>query len=124
MTTAFRFSARSLRSLEGVHPSLVRVAHRALELSPIDFVITEGRRTKERQRELVAIGASRTLNSKHLNGHALDFAALLHGQVRWDWPLYRKIGEAFKAAAKEQGVNLTWGGDWRSFKDGPHVELS
>jgi peptidoglycan L-alanyl-D-glutamate endopeptidase CwlK len=85
--------------------------------------VTEGLRTKERQRQLVAAGASRTMNSRHLTGHAVDVAALVGGKVRWDWPLYAVIAEHMKAAARELGVAIVWGGDWKSFRDGPHVEL-
>ena len=117
----YKFSQRSLDNLRGVHPDLVRVVNRAIELTPIDFLITEGLRTKERQRQLVAAGASKTMNSRHITGHAVDFAAWVGG-VRWDWPLYAKIAAAFKQASKELGVPIEWGGDWR-FKDGPHVQL-
>lgn len=119
----FRFSARSKRNLEGLHPDLVKVATRALDLTPIDFVVTEGVRSVTRQKQLFAAGASKTMNSRHLTGHALDVAALVGGQVRWDWPLYAKLGAAFKQAALEVGVPLIWGGDWTSLKDGPHFEL-
>lgn len=121
---AFTLSQRSKTKLIGVHPDLVRVVNRALTLTPIDFMITEGLRTKARQAELVAAGASRTMNSRHLTGHAIDFAAIVGGQVRWDWPLYKTIGDAFKAAAKAEGVAIVWGGDWRTLRDGPHVELA
>lgn len=123
MAAHFTFSARSKRNLEGVSPALVAVARRALKISPVDFIVIEGRRTIERQRQLVAAGASRTVNSRHLTGHALDVAALVQGEIRWDWPLYRLIADAFKQAAREQGVSLQWGGDWRTFKDGPHFEV-
>lgn len=119
----FRFSKRSLKALEGVHPALVAVAHRALEISPVDFVVTEGLRTLERQKELKAAGASRTLNSRHLTGHAIDVAAWV-GEIRWDWPLYTQIADAFKQAASELNVAIVWGGDWKSLRDGPHFELS
>ena len=119
---AFRFSKRSLKALEGVHPALVAVAHRALELSPVDFVVTEGLRTLERQKELKAAGASSTLNSRHLTGHAIDVAAWI-GEIRWDWPLYTQIADAFKQAASELNVAIVWGGDWKTFQDGPHFEL-
>ena len=119
----FTFSKRSLRNLRGVHPDLVRVVHRALELTPTDFLITEGVRTLERQLQLVASGASRTKNSRHLTGHAVDFAPIVAGKVRWDWPLFPPIAKAFKAAAAEKGVAIVWGGDWPRFRDGPHIEL-
>lgn len=79
---SFRLSQRSLRNLEGVHPRLVALVREAVALSPVDFMITEGLRTPERQVSLVRAGASRTLNSRHLTGHAVDVAALVDGQTR------------------------------------------
>lgn len=119
----FVLGARSLERLKGVHPDLIRVVKRAITLTTVDFRVTEGRRSVERQRELVKAGASKTMNSRHLTGHAVDVVALLDGQVRWDWPLYDRIAKAFKAAAKAEKVAITWGGDWK-FRDGPHYELS
>jgi peptidoglycan L-alanyl-D-glutamate endopeptidase CwlK len=119
----FKFSARSLRNLQGVHPDLVRVMHRAIATSPLDFMVTEGLRTEARQRQLVAAGASRTMNSRHLTGHAVDVAVLIGREVRWDWPLYSQLAVAIKAAAATEGVAITWGGDWPRFRDGPHYEL-
>lgn len=110
--------------LLGVHPDLVKVIERAAQLTTVDFIITEGKRTLQRQRELVKAGASQTLQSRHLTGHAVDVAARVAGQIRWDWPLYYKIAEAFKKAATELSVAVEWGGDWKSFKDGPHFQLS
>lgn len=118
----FKFSQRSEDSLKGVHPDMVRVARRALQLSEVDFVVTEGLRSKARQAELVKSGASQTMNSRHLTGHAIDVAAWVGG-VSWDFPLYSKIATAFKKASAELGVPIVWGGDWKSFKDGPHFEL-
>ena len=110
--------------LLGVHPDLVKVVERAAQLTTVDFIITEGKRTLQRQRELVKAGASQTLQSRHLTGPAVDVAARVAGQIRWDWPLYYKIAEAFKKAATELSVAVEWGGDWKSFKDGPHFQLS
>lgn len=120
---SFRFSARSRRNLRGVHPDLARVAERALALSEVDFMVTEGRRDPARQAALVKAGASRTLQSRHLTGHAIDVAAVVAGQVRWDWPLYPKIAAAFEAAARELSVPVVWGGRWPRLRDGPHFEL-
>lgn len=120
---SFRLSQRSRAALQGVHPDLVAVVEAAIELTPVDFMVIEGLRTAARQAELVRAGASRTLNSRHLTGHAIDVAAWVDGQVRWDWPLYPRIAEAFKAAAKGRGVRLIWGGDWPRLRDGPHFEL-
>ena len=119
----FRLSERSLKRLEGVHPRLVALAREAVALSPVDFMITEGLRTKDRQIALVRAGASRTKHSRHLTGHAIDIAAMVDGQVRWDWPLYSRIAAAFKAAAARQGTAIVWGGDWQTLRDGPHFEL-
>lgn len=120
---AFTLSQRSLDRMKGVHPDLIKVVELAIQKTEVDFIVTEGLRTVERQRELVAAGASKTMNSRHLTGHAVDLAALVGGKVRWDWPLYAKAAQAMKAAAAELGVSIFWGGDWKSFKDGPHFEL-
>lgn len=119
----YRFSRRSYQALTGVRPELVAVATRALALTDVDFVVTEGLRTAERQRELVRIGASRTLKSRHLDGRAIDVAAWHDGAIRWDWPLYERIAAAMLRAAEELRVPLTWGGHWTSLRDGPHFEL-
>lgn len=119
----FVLGRASLAKLGGVHPDLVRVVKRAIALTPVDFRVTEGRRSVKRQAELVKAGASKTMNSRHLTGHAVDVVALLDGAVRWDWPLYDRIAKAFKAAAKAEGVPLEWGGDWPRFRDGPHFQL-
>jgi peptidoglycan L-alanyl-D-glutamate endopeptidase CwlK len=115
--------ARSLARLKGVHPDLVKVVQRALTYSPHDFLITEGLRTRARQQQLFNAGASKTLNSRHITGHAIDFAVLVAGKVRWDWPLYGPVSDAFKKAAKELNVPIIWGGDWKTLRDGPHIEL-
>ena len=119
----FTFSARSYRNLRGVRPELIAVATLALTRSEIDFVVTEGLRTLQRQMDLVKEGASRTLDSRHLTGHAIDVAALVGGQVTWDWPAFERIALAFKSAAADLGIALVWGGDWTGFRDGPHFEL-
>lgn len=120
---AFGLSSKSLKRLEGVHPDLVKVVKRAIEITPIDFVVIEGLRTKERQKYLVAKGASKTMNSYHITGHAVDIAPLVDGQASWDWKYYRELAPAMKQAAKELDVDITWGGDWKSFPDGPHWQI-
>lgn len=120
----FKLGLRSMLNLRGVHPDLVRVVKRALELSEIDFTVIEGLRDKSRQQAMVLSGASRTLNSRHLTGHAVDLAAYVHGKIAINWSTAPVIAKAMKAAAKELGVPLEWGGDWtRGFKDGPHFQL-
>jgi peptidoglycan L-alanyl-D-glutamate endopeptidase CwlK len=119
----FKLGRRSVERLQGVHPDLVKVVERAIEMSPVDFTVLEGLRSPERQQTLVASGASQTLNSRHITGHAVDLGAWVDNQVDWSWPLYHKIANAMKAAANELGVAIVWGGDWKTFKDGPHFEL-
>lgn len=115
---------KSLDRLSGVHPDLVAVVKLAIELSDIDFQVIEGVRSKARQEQLFKAGASQTINSRHLTGHAVDLAALINDSIRWDWPLYFKIADAMKKAATQLKIKIVWGGDWRTFKDGPHFELS
>lgn len=123
MSGKFRFSQRSEKNLTGVKPQLVAVVRRALALSDVDFGITEGLRTKERQKQLVAEGKSQTMNSRHLTGDAVDVVAYVGSTISWDWPLYEKIARAFKQAAAELGVAIEWGGDWKTLKDGSHFQL-
>jgi hypothetical protein len=119
----FVFSQRSLNNLKGVHPDLVLLAHRALKCSTVDFAITEGLRSKERQAELYATGASKTLNSRHLTGHAIDVAAFIGGKISWDWDLYERINKAFMTASLELDIAYEWGGSWQTIKDGVHFQL-
>ena len=120
-----KWSQRSLGNLKGIHPDLRRVMDRALQESPVDFIVIEGLRTVERQKTLVAEGKSRTMNSRHLTGHAVDLLPIdpVDGRGKFDWPLYHQLAPAVKQAAQSEVVQITWGGDWRTFKDGPHFEL-
>lgn len=119
---------RSLQRIDRCHPDLRRVMREAAKNCPVDFEITETVRTLERQKQLVAAGASRTLASRHIPkndglSRAADIACFVNGKVRWDWPLYAKAAAHIKATAVRLGVSIVWGGDWKSFKDGPHFEL-
>ncbi len=130
--------ARSEARLQGVNPRLVAVIRRASEISPIPFIVTEGLRSQQRQAELVKAGASRTMNSRHLTGHAVDIAPMVGGQVRWDWPLFLQLAQFVGQAAKDLDTAVVWGGTWAllearayaaselhtRFPDGPHFELS
>lgn len=135
------WSKRSLDNLQGIHPHLRRVIDRALQGSPIDFTVIEGLRTMQRQRELHSLGYTRTLNSRHLTGHAVDTwpidphtGKLVPAILRDDsgnrrenprlWELFHVLAPAVKAAAKVEEVPIVWGGDWKSFRDGPHFELN
>lgn len=120
---AFKLSQRSENNLLGVNADLVKTIRRALALSEIDFGITEGLRSKERQRQLFASGKSQTMNSRHITGHAVDVVAYRAGVISWEWGCYEKIARAIKLAAQEMNVPVEWGGDWETLKDGPHFQL-
>jgi peptidoglycan L-alanyl-D-glutamate endopeptidase CwlK len=120
---------RCYRRLEGVHPDLVEIVLLTAERGAT-FIVTEGERTMKRQQELFAAGATRTMKSRHIATNnecgmacAVDLAVLVGKEVRWDWPLYRGLADDMFNAAATLGTPLEWGGDWRSFKDGPHFQL-
>lgn len=146
----FKFSKASLDRLATVDTRLQAVARRALELSCIDFVVTQGNRTRDEQMRLYGKGRTAaqcrakgvpasyarpgerkvtwTLNSNHIGGRAIDVAPYVNGGINWDedgeldlWP---KIAAAFKQAAEELGVAIEWGGDWTETVDRPHFELA
>lgn len=119
------FSKRSEDNLVGVHNSLILVVRHALVLCEVDFTVVEGLRTKERQKELVAKGASKTMNSRHIVGQAVDLYPYYNGsvQVNAAKEKYRMIASAMKISAKERGIRITWGGDWTSFVDMPHYQI-
>jgi len=119
----YTLSKKSRDRLVGVHPDLVKVVERAIKITEIDFAVLEGVRSKTRQEHLVKAGASQTMRSRHLTGHAVDLGAYVAGSVRWDWPLYHKLAVAVKQAAAELQIQIEWGGDWTTFKDGPHWQL-
>jgi len=146
----FKFGEKSLSELKGVHPELVAVVNRALELTVQDFSVHDGLRTVEEQKKMVASGASKTMDSRHLTGHAVDLVPYINGKLRWEWvPIYR-IADAVRIAAIELGTPIRWGGAWditftenpdspedlvidyvarrkkagkEAFIDGPHFEL-
>lgn len=109
------------RRLRGVHPDLAAVVR--LAATRADFAVVEGLRSLDRQRQLVAAGASQTLDSRHLTGHAVDLAPVVGGQIRWDWPLYPKLAAVIGQAAVDLDIFVEWGGAWKTFKDGPHFQL-
>lgn len=140
----FVLGKRSLDNLKNVNDDLVRVVKRAIEITEIDFTVIEGYRTKERQRELVRKGASRTMNSRHLTGHAVDIVPIVDGKISWNFNYYYPLAKAMAQAATELGVTVRWGGAWTNirnkkgtpqqwvqeyyngggaFQDGPHFEI-
>jgi peptidoglycan LD-endopeptidase CwlK len=118
---AYTLGTRSSQRLSGVHPDLVAVVKRAIQITEQDFSVLEGIRNINRQRELFKAGKSTTMNSRHLTGHAVDLAPW---PISWEWEGFYPIAEAMKQAAEELEVDIVWGGDWKSFPDGPHFELS
>jgi peptidoglycan LD-endopeptidase CwlK len=147
---AFSLGPASLKELKGVHPDLVAVTKRAIQLSAQDFTVHDGIRTVAEQQRLVASGASTTMDSRHLTGHAVDLVPYVNGKLRWEWPLIYVIADAVRVAARELGIPIRWGGAWdvdftasspspedlvddyvrrrrrqglRAFIDGPHYEL-
>ena len=114
---AFNLSNRSRGKLEGVHPDMVAVVERAIELTKVDFGVTYGVRTVEEQERLVASGRSQTMKSKHLiqdsgYSHAVDVVAYDGSDVVWEINVYDDICDAFKQAAEEKGVAIKWGAAW------------
>lgn len=147
---AFTLGDKSLKELDRVHPDLVAVVKRAIQLTVQDFAVHDGIRSVEEQKQLVAAGASQTLDSRHVTGHAVDLVPFINGKLRWEWgPIYR-IADAVRLAARELGIPIRWGGAWdvaftdsteptedlvadysarrhkagkKAFLDGPHFEL-
>lgn len=128
-TNNFRFSQRSENNLKGVKPALVNVIRRALELTPVDFIVIEGLRTQARQKELVATGKSQTMNSRHLTGNAVDIIPV---NTTWNVEEFKPLLKAVKQAADEQGLKLRFGINWKNdpslpietrFIDAPHIEI-
>lgn len=120
--SGFRWSIRSKKAMEGIHPDLRKVCDLALQLSSQDFVIAQGKRTIEQQKQYVAQGKSQTMHSRHLGGFAIDYV---------DYPAFsyneakcKLIADAFKSASAQLNIPIVWGGDWEHFKDDDHIELS
>ena len=149
---SFKLSQRSLDRLDSVDPDLIKVVKYAIGVTKVDFGVIEGVRTLEKQKELVAAGASKTMNSKHLKGLAVDLMAYVGGRGCWELKVYDDIADAMKQGAIEYGVPIVWGASWhikniadwegtmeeamndyidtrrkegkRPFIDGPHFEIN
>lgn len=128
---SFELSSKSLSRLEGVHPDLVAVVKRAIELTPIDFGVSEGVSTYARQVQLLDQKKTTTLHSQHLlqdettgYGHAVDVFAYMNGKAVWKNEYYGPIVQAFFTAAIELGIQIDSGHLWKSFKDSVHIQLN
>lgn len=123
----FKLTDNDLKKLKGVHPDLVKVIQEAAKTAKTPFRVLEGLRTAETQMKYFKRGASRLdgvkKKSKHQVGKAVDIVPLINGKVTWAWAPFYPMADNVKAAAKKLGVKITWGGDWKTFKDGPHFEL-
>ena len=114
---AYILGAKSRAELKGVHPDLIRVVERAIQITTQDFSVHDGLRTAEEQKALVSAGASQTMNSKHRPqadgyGHAVDLVPFINGKMRWEWPAIYPIAAAVWQAARELKVDIRWGGAW------------
>lgn len=117
-------TVKSQMRLAGVHPDLAKLVARVYEITDADFFVLEGLRTLEQEKANFAKGASQTMNSRHLTGHAIDIGARdANGVLTWEWKYYAHLAEVFKKAAAELNIPITWGGDWKTLKDGGHFEL-
>lgn len=146
----FTLSPRSIKELQGVHPDLVALVQKAIQICSQDFAVHDGMRTAAEQRQLVGAGASQTMDSRHITGHAVDLVPYVNGKLRWEWDPIYVIADAMRIAARQLGTPLRWGGAWdvdftasteapedlvagyvtrrrqqglRAFIDGPHYEL-
>ena len=120
----FKLSEKSQSKLGLVHPDLKKLTEAAIKVTSVDFIITEGLRTLQRQEALMKSRATTTMASRHLTGHAVDVAALVDGIPDWHPHLYHHIADAFFAEAAKLHIEIVWGGNWLSFKDYCHIELS
>jgi len=119
---AYVLGKASLKELEGVHPKLVAVVKRAIQISAQDFSVHDGLRTAEEQRRYVQSGVSKTMNSMHRTqadgfGHAVDLVPYINGKLRWEWPAIYPIAAAVRIASQELGVQIRWGGTWGNLHD-------
>ena len=148
--SAFKLGAKSLKELDGVHPDLIAVVKRAIEITVQDFSVHDGMRTLDEQKKLVENGRSQTMKSRHITGHAVDLVPYINGKLLWEWEPIYKVADAVRTAAKELNTNIRWGGSWdlnftetdespenvvsdyaarrrkagkTAFLDGPHFEL-
>ncbi len=119
---------RSKNNLKGVNNVLIEIVEKSVEIFNTKyneesyFVVTEGVRTLERQKQLLAENKSQTLDSYHITGHAIDVALFLNGKITWNLKDYKKLADIIKQAAKDLGYDIVWGGDWK-FKDGVHFQI-
>jgi len=129
----YSFTESSEKNFANVHPDLVKLARKALELSPVNFGVSEGARSVDRQRYLLGQRATQTLDSRHIPAepmgggnnlsHAIDIFPFVGGEARYDGRLFAEIKEAWDQASVLLKIPFEWGGDWKDFHDAPHFQL-
>ncbi|MDG4856430.1 M15 family metallopeptidase [Mesorhizobium sp. WSM4982] len=110
-------------NLNAINPTLGQVARLAQKYSGVQFVVGTGKRTEAEQAKAVQWGWSKTMDSDHLGGNAVDLWPIVDGKVKFDPAAQASIVKAMKRAAKELGVELDVGADFKRFKDLPHFAL-
>ncbi len=125
-----KFSERSIKNLKGVHPNLVKLMNEAIKDTPIDFVITEGVRTAERQNELFKAKKSKCDGYVKKGNHQIKADGYGHAVDLYPLPIqysdakpYINLSKHIKATAFRLGIKIRWGGDFKSLVDRPHWEL-
>lgn len=116
-------SEKSISRMKGVDARLQAVIGAAAAICPLEFQVSEGLRSRERQLMLCMAGKSTTLNGQHCMGRAVDIVVIKDGAANWNFDNYRKVADSVKKAAAQLAVEVEWGGDWKTLKDGPHFQL-
>lgn len=138
MPGPYTWGKSSLAAIQTAHPLLIELCARVIRRRdlPHDLRCLVGHRDQAGQEAAFKAGASklRWPKSKHnsVPSLAVDLAPLAGGGVSWDWAHYHAVAPVIKdewAKMRAEGivppgVGLVWGGDWKSFRDGPHWELS
>jgi len=125
----FVLSEKSKANMCCVDERLIRIAHRAIQITRIDFGIsnTGGIRSAKAQNKLFKEGKSKAdgydKTSKHQEGKALDVYAWVNGSASWEKEYLAQVACAFLQAANELQIKIQWGGLWKNFEDLPHFEL-
>ena len=119
----YKLSNRSLSNLVGVHPYLAYAVMEAIKITKQDFMVLDGVRTAKEQQALVDRGVSKTNNSYHLYGLAVDLVAYVDGKPSWEEKYYKDIANAMKAVIEMCGLPIEWGYDkWKW--DMPHWQIT
>lgn len=119
----YKLGKRSMKNLIGVHPFLSFAAMKAIEITKQDFMVLDGVRTEEEQQKLIDRGVSKSKDSYHLYGLAMDLVAYVDGKPSWEKEYYKEIEIAMKRVITFYELPIQWGYDRWSW-DMPHWELT